>query len=266
MDFEKIKNNICLETEIGSGAYGTGDPSREDVDISAIAIEPLEYLLALKKWDKCYSHRPGRGPQDPSGPGDLDYLVYPLKHWMKLALNANPTALMLLWPEPHKSNEFGRYLRQNANRFVSKRIFNTYIGYAENQRRKLITRQNPSRADIIEKYGWDTKFGMHSIRLLMQGIELSQTGKVEVPIPSPNRETLISIRMGEVTADDTMKLFDEKLDELRSLEDSLQLPDSPDFEWANKTLMGEYCRFHGNRLYLISEEFIDCELFPSEEG
>lgn len=63
--------------------------------------------------------------------------------------------------------------------------------------------RNASRADLEEKYGYDTKHGAHLVRLLRMGREILTTGQVNVWRGGPNGDAgeLLSIRRGEWSYD-----------------------------------------------------------------
>lgn len=69
--------------------------------------------------------------------------------------------------------------------------------------------RNPARAELEAKYGYDTKHGMHLVRLMRMGAEILTTGKVIVK--RPDRDELLAIRNGEWSYE---KLIDyaEKMD------------------------------------------------------
>jgi hypothetical protein len=60
------------------------------------------------------------------------------------------------------------------------------------QYQNWIKTRNPARAELEKKFGYDTKHGMHLVRLLRMGREILETGKVIVK--RPDREELLSIR------------------------------------------------------------------------
>lgn len=54
--------------------------------------------------------------------------------------------------------------------------------------------RNPKRSALEAEYGYDTKHGMHLVRLLRMGCEIVETGRVQVR--REDREELLSIRGG----------------------------------------------------------------------
>ena len=92
------------------------------------------------------------------------------------------------------------------------------------------------RTKSIEKFGYDTKFAMHLIRLLISGISVLREGFVPVRVDD-HREDLLSIKRGEMPWEETEKWrlnlhtdFDKALGETK-------LPERPDYERANDFLI-----------------------------
>jgi len=243
MASEFLLDHIILKVEVGSTAHGTGIPGHEDQDEMAVAVEPLKYTLGLERAET-YTHRPGRGPGDPSGPGDLDLVVYPLQKFMSLALSANPAIMMVFWSNVLTSTHLGNDLRDSFDKFVSKRLFNTHLGYAKSQINRMKDgKYYKSRAKIVETFGYDTKYAMHALRLLLQGLELAETGKIQIPIPNPNGDLLREIRHGKYKQEDFFKLYEHYEEKLREEEQKSTLPEEPNRDWANQFLIEVYTNY-----------------------
>jgi hypothetical protein len=74
-----------------------------------------------------------------------------------------------------------------------------------------------NRPELIERYGYDTKFAMHALRLGLQGIEMMQTRNLVLPIPEPDRSTLMAIRTGKLNYNEALALIDGTETKLRAL-------------------------------------------------
>src|SRR5579885_89979 len=61
--------------------------------------------------------------------------------------------------------------------------------------------RNPKRAELEAKFGYDTKHGMHLMRLELMGNRILERHIVQVKWTGPEREYLMSIRNGEVDYD-----------------------------------------------------------------
>lgn len=95
-------------------------------------------------------------------------------------------------------------------------------------------KRNPARAALEEKFGYDTKHGMHLVRLLRMGYEILTEGKVHVK--RPDAEELLRIREGLWTYEQMVEYaesMDKKMDEAVA---SSPLPWAP-----NRELLDSLC-------------------------
>ncbi|WP_255432505.1 nucleotidyltransferase domain-containing protein [Amycolatopsis sp. WAC 04197] len=99
------------------------------------------------------------------------------------------------------------------------------------------------RPELIEKYGFDTKFAMHMVRLGVQGVELLETGRITLPVPEPWLGWLRDLRQGKKTREEALEAaesLEHRLDEL--VRGASPLPEEPDAEWADAWLVRAYLR------------------------
>jgi hypothetical protein len=106
-------------------------------------------------------------------------------------------------------------------------IYHKFKGYAYSQLAKA-ERKRPEegskRAVIIEKYGWDVKFGYHVVRLLGECEQILGTGELDLRVGS---EYLRAIRSGEVSYEEVKEYFIRKEGELERLYEGSKLPYGP---------------------------------------
>lgn len=98
--------------------------------------------------------------------------------------------------------------------------------------------RNPKRHELEVKFGYDTKHGMHLVRLMRMGHEILTTGKVIVK--RPDREELLAIRNEGIWPYEKMIEYGETMDkELTRIYESgtSPLPRSPDRAALDKTCM-----------------------------
>jgi len=120
-------------------------------------------------------------------------------------------------------------------------MWHRFKGYAYSQLHKMETK-NPEgkRKELIEKYGYDTKFGYHCVRLILEIEQLLVTGDLDM---ERDRETLKSIRRGEWTAGKIRDFFYEKESALERAYESSTLPWGPR-EDEIKSLLLECLELH----------------------
>ena len=86
--------------------------------------------------------------------------------------------------------------------------------------------RNPARAALEEKYGYDTKHGMHLVRLLRMCREILVEGKVYVR--RPDAEDLLRIRAGAWSYEEIVAWAEAQDQELYEVMKTSPLPQSPD--------------------------------------
>jgi hypothetical protein len=82
--------------------------------------------------------------------------------------------------------------------------------------------RNAARAHLEAKYGYDTKHGMHLLRLMRMCVEIPETGKVLVK--RPDREELLQIRAGAWSYDrliEEAEALEQKCDKLYLVSEAL---------------------------------------------
>lgn len=145
-----------------------------------------------------------------SGPGDIDRTLHSLRRFVRLAASGNPSILMSFWaPVEHITPE-GEELRDLGQAFVGAHVIPRYRGYMQAQAMRLLglrggghgSRGGGGREELIDAYGYDTKYAMHCARLGFQCLELLANGRLNLPIQGEPADWLRSVRHGEVSFDD----------------------------------------------------------------
>lgn len=229
-----------LRCEYGSRAMGT-DTIFSDGDIMEVFVESPEYVTGLMGARSIKSSTSGENKA--SGAGDIDIIRHPLRKWADLAAKGNPSLLTPLFLNSAVHFE-GFFLLLNKKAFISKRAGLQALGYISSQVDILtgVRKRRTNRPDLVRKYGWDTKFGYHMLRVGLQGIELMETGHIELPIIEPTRSLLMDVREGKMSKDSALEWADSIAEDLRQAINKSDLPDSPDFDMINRILHQIYTR------------------------
>jgi len=242
------REGMILRVLAGSGVHGTSIEGTDDRDEMGVWLEhPRQVLGSVNT--KTYTWR--TKPEGVcSGPGDLDFVAYNLRHYVDLVAQGNPTMqLPLFVPQEHVlfANQWGRSLRENRHLFLSRSNGFKYAGYLRSQREGLLGlrsggTRNQGRADIREQYGFDTKFAGHMVRLGVQGVELLKTGSITLPIPEPDLTWIRDLRVGKYTKQEALGRAEALEAEIFDLMKSGAgpLPEKPDYQkidaWVIDTL------------------------------
>jgi hypothetical protein len=138
-------------------------------------------------------------------------------------------------------------IRDKRRSFLHKGCWHKFKGYAYSQLHKIRTRnpvEGSKRASTIEKFGWDVKFGYHTIRLLSEVEQILTEGDLDI---RRNREQLKAIRRGEMTAEECIAWASTKEQALERAYEESKLPYGPD-EQLIKTLLLECLEEHWGSL------------------
>ena len=121
-----LGKNIAYLTVAGSIAYGTNNAD-SDLDLRGFAIESIDSLLTDTAFEQVADDK-------------TDTVIYGLRKFFKLCANCNPNVLELLGTKAEHilhMSDAGRKVRDNAEIFLSKRAYKSFVGYATDQFRRL---------------------------------------------------------------------------------------------------------------------------------
>jgi len=122
-----INHSICYLTLAGSYAYGTNNEN-SDIDIRGFYLEDKNDFFTLNQIKEDYINE------------NTDTVLYSFKKFIKLLINCNPNIIELLGTKKEHIlfiNDIGKELRNNYQLFLSKKAYNTFIGYATAQLQQL---------------------------------------------------------------------------------------------------------------------------------
>jgi len=235
-DLEWLNTRTILLTITGSVAYGTAVES-SDRDYRGVCIPPEEYILGLKSFNE-YNTTGGKTFKNTSD--DIDIAITHINKFVIDAMSGVPNNLEILFTNPEHiilKNEFGDELISHRYDFLTKKLKHKFGGYAHSQLEKIIVKKSngTGRQDLIDKFGYDTKFAMHSVRLLTSGIQILKTG--DFSTFRSNREELLDIRNGKFTLEQIIMIINDLDKEINELYDTSKIPDSPDYKKINKWLI-----------------------------
>ena len=224
-DFLQDPDFLCC---VGSRLYGTATED-SDLDIRGFTFLPPEYVLGVKRFQLHENLQDGE-----------DIVVWSVDKFVRMLLKGSTIAFeMLSCPEAmtiRKSDLAAELLRHRA-KFVSKKVVKSILGYAQNEWRKALgeaTRDlgEKRKAHIREK-GYSYKNAYHALRILVEGLELANTGFIEFPVNTAG--FLVEVKTGNVPFADVAGLYEGRLARLEGALDS-SLREAPDTEFINKLL------------------------------
>ena len=208
---------IIYRCVVGSRAFGLDDEN-SDTDYRGIYLPPARLHWSLYGVPEQLENK------------EKEECFWELQKFLILALKANPNILECLnTPLVEYKNEIADELLSIKRIFFSKLVYQTYNGYVMSQFKKL-------EQDLRARGEIRWKHAMHLIRLILQGIEILNSGELNVQI-SVHREQLLAVKRGEITWDalNVRRLELHKQFERAFAETTL--PERPDYERANEFLI-----------------------------
>lgn len=247
LEIPPLPDNTILLVEVGSTAHGTGIPGGEDNDEMGVVVDSPEQVLGLEEsgFKTVMQRTQPEGAR--SGPGDTDRTLYSLRRFLRLAASGNPSVLLSFWAPVIHVTDHGQELRRLADAFVGRHVVPRYRGYMQTQAQRLLgtrggghgLRGGGQRSELVEQFGYDTKYAMHCARLGFQCIELLTTRQLQLPIQGEAADWLRAVRRGEVSFDEWWARSLALDAELSALGDDVSHPVGPDRrrieDWSVRT-------------------------------
>ena len=194
-----LPTNVMYETMMGSVAYGVAEDT-SDIDIYGFCIptkniifphldgEIMGFGKQKYRFDQFQAHH----VQDPDNPKQYDLSIYNIIKYFQLCMDNNPNMIDSLFT-PHNCvlhlTKVGIIVRENRRIFLHKGSFHKLKGYYFSQISKVHTKNSPSkkRKELRDKYGVDTKYLYHAVRLLNEAEQILLTGDLDL---QQNKEQL----------------------------------------------------------------------------
>lgn len=98
-----------------------------------------------------------------------------------------------------------------------------------------------SRQELVSKYGFDTKFASHLIRLLKEGQELLATGDLRFPLYC--KDLLREIRAGKHSMDEVLSLADFVENFVEELYEKTTLPTKPNWKLVEQFVIETHKKY-----------------------
>ena len=244
-----LPNNCHYLTMMGSVAYGVSSDT-SDMDVYGVCIPPKELIFphlageimgfgAQKKRFNVWQEHHIKDASAMMGKGrEYDLAVYNIVDYFQLLMQNNPNMIDSIFTPDNcvlHITRIGTMIRENRKLFLHKKCWHTFKGYAYAQMKKIRNkeRESSSRQELIQKYGYDVKFGYHLVRLLNEVEQIMIEGDLDL---MRNREQLKEIRNGLWTESQLETYFAQKEISLEEVYNKSTLRWGPD-EAAIKELL-----------------------------
>jgi predicted nucleotidyltransferase len=245
--FEPINSLVHLFIG-GSELHGAKVGATDDLDIYGIFVDAPDVVLGLKPrehfvWSTASDERR-------NGPDDVDITLYSLRKWALMAARGNATCLHFLFADATASSlPIWRGIQAHTGVFLSKKSAEQFLGFAENQRKRIIGEKGQGakgrRPEYECAFGYDTKAAMHCLRLLFECIELMREGRIT--LPRPERDLLIEVRSGAWTLERFLREAEMLEKEARSSAELSSLPDSVERQAVSELIATAHLSYWADR-------------------
>lgn len=224
----------------GSKMYLGPEYSKGDTDYYGVFVEPLTKVMGLDSYEHFTTSTKKPGQQKNTKEDD-DVCFYGLQRFAELACKGNPTVLSFLFAPTHFEKNLWNQFTGDKSIFLAKSHLEPFFGYANAQLQRLYNGRGPkdvSRPFLEAQFGYDTKYAMHIVRLILEAKQLMMEGKITYP--SPDAGLLYQIRAGECKLYDLEKMIDGMMQEAREAQKKSSLPERVDREVVSQKLVEIY--------------------------
>ena len=237
-----------LEVIVGSTLHGTKvADGLEDLDITAVIVEDAHKFVGFDTVDTWTKRSKPMGVR--SEAGDTDWVGDGLRKYLSLALKGNPSILLALFAPPTYTRVItpeGEALQALAPDIVSKAAYAPFRGYLLQQHERLLGlrgQRNVTRPELVEAYGFDTKYAACALRLGLQGKELLSTGRLSLPMQREDRELCVKVRTGGFTLKEVGALIQDTERQMAEAYATSTLPEHPNKAKVEKWMLDTYISY-----------------------
>lgn len=134
---------VIYKLRTGSHLYGLNTPE-SDEDFGGIFIPTIKQLLGTHPIKEVDLSTKKSSEKRQNTSEDEDFKLYTLPQFLHLLTNNNPNIVEFLFPSEENiiiDSEVMQEIRDNADKFVSKKVWYSFSGYAFAQKKKLMTKR-----------------------------------------------------------------------------------------------------------------------------
>lgn len=221
----KNEKMVILTSLVGSRGFGTHTES-SDEDYINVFLDKPNYYLGLNSTSN---------EQHISENSDI--CNYEFRYFVKMCMNANPNVIVALFSKNLTFQvPFGCNLFKMRHEFISQRIFTTFTGYATSQFKRmtgeLSGKMGSKRKVLVDKFGYDTKYAYHTIRLLRMATECLNDGTLNVK-RTHDVDFLKSIRNGTFNLEEIKEIIKNEYLLCEQAKEKTKIAKEPDFDKIN---------------------------------
>lgn len=260
-----LVDNTQYLVRMGSEAYGCSSDN-SDVDFYGWCIPPKDMIFPHLRGEIDGFGTPGArfNQWQEHHVFDInktyDFTIYSIVKFFHLCMQNNPNivdSLFVPFRCINHCSQLGGILRDNRKVFLHKEAWHRFKGYAYSQLHKIALKQpEGKRKELVEKFGFDVKFGYHVVRLILEVEQILIEQDLDL---ERNSEQLKAIRRGEWTEERIRNFLSDKERDLEQAYVNSPLPNEPDEEKIKGILLTILEQHFGNLDKAISRVSTDRE-------
>jgi len=234
-------DSIKYLTLMGSHAYGNAT-FNSDFDFYGFLIPPAEILFPHLRGEipEFGRHKEKflqfqiHGYEEPTW-GEIDLYLYTLPRYFQLVMEGNPNMIdSLFTPDDcvKYTTPVSLLVRDNRKLFLSQKCYHTFRGMAFSHWSRITNRtREGSRAELVEKYGYDVKDASHMVRCLLEVKQILFEGDLDL---TRNATLLTEVKSGGWSLERVREFFSSEMDNIDGVLDcdpkKIAVPYEPDEE------------------------------------
>jgi len=240
-----LKRDVALVVEVGSTMHGISIDGVDDLDLTVVRFEQWhEFVNGPSQRQSMMIRTQPDG--DRSRFGDIDINVYTLRKFAGLAAKGNPSILAVLFAPNRWTGRFhwvdwGKLIAYTTSQAAGA----AFLGYMRQQMERWQGKRgqkNVNRPELVERYGFDTKYAGHVVRLGLQGTEYLTTGRITLPMPKEQAADIRNLRTGGFTEPGAMAWALKVENELKAALDASTLPERPNLGGTDMWMADTYAQ------------------------
>jgi len=241
-----LERKTIYKCYVGSIAHNLYVPASENEEFGTCDKDTMEFFTYNKDYYLGFDGYNRTGDTYDQKKGVYDMVGHELRKAMWLLMKGNPNLLVTLFNNPKSYMELstgGKMLLQRREWFLSaKNVRARFAGFAYSQLHQMKKSEfkgymGEKRKELVEKYGYDTKNAMTLIRLLREGIELLETGRLTIYKMGDERQLLLDIKTAKYTLEEVQQMADEYFAKLDEAYEKTVLPQDTERGKINKLLV-----------------------------
>ena len=246
---------------MGSTAYGVST-NASDLDVYGFTIPPKSYVFPenyIHGFDTPQEFNQWQEHHVAHKEKVYDFQIFNIVKYFSLCMDCNPNMIDSLFVPLNciaQITQIGNIVRENRHMFLSKKLWHKYKGYSYSQLHKAQSKSvetGSKRAALREKYGWDTKFLYHVVRLLSEAEQLLIECDLVLD-EKGRREHMKAVRRGEVTPEDVRKWATSKEKDLETAYVNSKLPHTPRVSEI-KSLLIQCLEIHYGNIPVVKDDY-----------